>query len=230
MNGETPATGFEINSQFVRENRAAFALDGVTAVSLVGLPGTGKTTLIEAVAGRLQESMRIAAVIGNSAATREADRLTRLGVNAVAVQTDRLTAADVNRSLSSLNLSRTDLLFIESSAAGAPGADFEFGQDLRVAVFSTTGGDRKAAEYAGVVGEADLVLLAKIDLQPYVGFDVKAFCQDVGRIRAGIKTLNVSGRTGDGIEDWVTWLAGRWSPDKRYLNVERKRKADAAFG
>jgi hydrogenase nickel incorporation protein HypB len=224
------ATRFEQNAEIARANRAAFALDGVTAVSLVGPAGAGKTTVIEAIARKLRESMRIGAVIGNPASAREAERLLRQGVRAVPVQTDNLTATDVARSIAELGLARTDLVFIESAGNNLSPVEFDFGQDFRIGVFSVAGGDDKAAECAGLVAECDLVLLGKIDLMPFVDFDLDLFKNDLEKIRPGIGLVQFSSRSGAGVEAFVNWLGQRWSPDKQFRAIRPKQHMEWLCG
>jgi hydrogenase nickel incorporation protein HypB len=215
------ATRFELNSQVAAANRAAFALDGVTAINLAGPAGSGKTALVEAVAHRVSGHIRLAAVVGNLAAPRDAERLCRLGVRTIPMQTDNLAAIHVRSVLAELDLARTDLVFLESGGNTLSPVEFDLGQDARVAVFSVAGGDDKAAAYPHLVAESDLVLLTKADLLPHVTFDLSAFRADVAQLNSEIPVIVTSTRTGDGIDQWLDWLSRHWSPDKAYRGTFR---------
>jgi hydrogenase nickel incorporation protein HypB len=214
MSAAPLSSRFELNSQMAAANRAAFALDGVTVVSLVGSSGSGKTSIIEAAVQHLEGRMRLATVVGNPAASRDAERLARLGVCAVPVQTDNLAANDVHNVLADLNLARMDMVFIET--AGISPLELDLGQDLRVAVFGASGGDDKAAEYANLIAESDLVVLSKIDLLPHVTFDMNVFRADVAKANPAAELITLSARSGAGVEALLDSLARHWAPDKQF--------------
>jgi len=205
---------FAANTRAAAENRGAFALDGVTAVSLIGAPGSGKTSLLEALARLVGAQIHMAAVIGNLAAARDAERLARSGVFAVPVHADNLSAEHVRSALPELNLCRTDVVFIEGPGNTLSPVEFDLGQDLRIAVFSVAGGDDKAAAYPRLVAESDLVLLTKGDLLPHVTFDADSFRADIAKLNPAAEMLTVSAQTGQGLDDLLRWLMRHWSPSK----------------
>jgi hydrogenase nickel incorporation protein HypB len=207
---------FASNFRIANSNRAAFALDGVTVVSLMGPAGAGKTSAIETIVRELKGSMRIGAVIGTPAAVRGAERLARQGVRSVAVRTESLTSLNVRNVLAELDLARKDLVFIDCLVNAISPAETDLGQDIRVAVFSVTDGDHQAAKYGRLVAESDLVLLTKVDLLPFVDFDIQRFTEDLQRINPSLPTLHFSVRNGTGVQGFVNWLAKRWAPDKQF--------------
>ena len=163
------ASQFRQNSQIALDNRHAFKLAATTVISLVGSAGSGKTSLIEA-AVRLAQNTSFGAIIGNLASQRDAERLQQLGLRAIPVITDNLTAEHVQEVLSECELNRCDVLFIESNGNSASPVEFDFGQALRVAVFSVAGGDDKAAANPRLVADADLVVLTKSDLLEMIDY------------------------------------------------------------
>jgi hydrogenase nickel incorporation protein HypB len=205
---------FAANARAAAENRNAFALDGVTAVSLIGAPGSGKTSLLEALVRHIGGRIHVAAIIGNLAATRDAERLARIGAFAVPVQTDNLSAELVRAAIPELDLRRTDLVIMEGPGNVLSPVEFDLGQDLRIAVFSVAGGDDKAAAYPRLVAESDLVLLTKSDLLPHVSFDLDSFCADTAELNPASDVLTISTRTGHGIAGLLDWLMRHWSPSK----------------
>jgi hydrogenase nickel incorporation protein HypB len=213
-NGIPLSDRFAANARTAAENRGAFALDGVTAVSLIGAPGSGKTSLLEALVHYVGGRIHIAAIIGNLAASRDAERLARSGVFAVPVQADNLSAEHVRAAIPELNLHRANLVIIEGPGNTLSPVEFDLGQDLRIAVFSVAGGDDKAAAYPRLVAESDLVLLTKADLLPHVSFDMDAFSADITKLNPAAEVLTVSTRTGQGLENLLGWLMRHWSPSK----------------
>jgi hydrogenase nickel incorporation protein HypB len=210
------AEHFSTNAKIAAANRAAFALDGVTAVSLVGPAGCGKTVLIESLARRVAGQIRLSAIIGNLAAARDAERLACGGVYAVPVQTDNILAEHVRTALPELALNQTDLVLIEGNGNTISPVEFDLGQDLRVAVFSVAGGDDKAAAYPRLVAESDLVVLTKADLLPYVTFDMDRFGDDIAKLNSTVEVITTSARGTPGIEPLLEWLMRHWSPSKAH--------------
>lgn len=199
------AAKFKANSQTAVVNRHAFSLSGTTAISLVGSAGTGKTSLIEA-AMRLAHNATIGAIVGNLASPRDAERLQRLGVRSVPVVTDNLTAEHVHESLGEFELNRCDILFIESGGNVESPVEFDFGQSARVAVFSVAGGDDKAAANPRLVADADLIVLTKTDLLPYVTFDLTAFHNDVTTLNPQASIITTAALSSHGFDEWISWL------------------------
>jgi hydrogenase nickel incorporation protein HypB len=205
---------FAANARAAAEVRSAFALDEVTAISLIGAPGSGKTSLLEALVRHVSGRIHVAAIIGNLAAARDAERIARTGAFAIPVQTDNLSAEHVRAAVPELNLRRTNLVLIEGPGNTLSPVEFDLGQDRRIAVFSVAGGDDKATAYPRLVAESDLVLLTKSDLLPHVSFDLDLFRADTAALNAVAQVLTVSARTGHGVDDLLNWLMRHWSPSK----------------
>jgi hydrogenase nickel incorporation protein HypB len=206
---------FELNNQIARANRAAFDAAAVTVVSVVGPPGSGKTSLIEALICHLDRRIRTVVIVGNLAAARQVERITRQGCKAIPLVIDNVSAVNIRDTLAQLNLPDVDLLIIESEANAFTPVQFDLGQHFRAGVFSIAGGDDKATEYPYLVAESDVVLLAKIDLLKLVSFDFKVFGQDVNRIKPKMPIIHLSNQSRQGIARWVEWVHGHLSAKGR---------------
>jgi len=205
------ARKFAANSKIAVENRRLLKHSATTAISVVGSAGSGKTALIESAAHRAHHTS-VGAIIGNLASSRDAERLQRLGIQAVPVITDNLTAEHVRDALTEFDLDRCDILFIESNGNADSPVEYDFGQSARVAVFSVAGGDDKAAEFPRLVADADLIVLTKSDLLPHVHFDLAAFHTDIATLNPEASIITTS-HSKHGFDEWITWLSNRWTSD-----------------
>jgi len=193
----------------------------VFAINLVGGNGCGKTTLIEATLDRLPH-LRAAVVASNVQPRRDGGRLAHYFDHIVPVSAPSLSAEDVAAAIGELSLDGLDLLFIESSPGPGFPVDLDLGQDVRVGVFSVSGGDDKAAKKPEVVREADAVVLTKLDLMPYVPFDSSAFRGDVRRINASAELIELSALREQHVDRWIDWLESR----RRQAGSRRRRESD----
>jgi len=197
------------NDTYARANRAWLADRGVFALNLVSSPGSGKTTLlvrtIEALAGRVA-----AAVIeGDQQTSRDADRVRATGAPAVQINTGKgchLDAHMVGKALGQLPPPDGGLLLIENVGNLVCPADFDLGEAHKVVILSVTEGEDKPLKYPDMFHAADLLLINKTDLLPYVDFDVDAAIAYAHRVRPGIEVMRVSATSGDGFEAWLAWL------------------------
>jgi hydrogenase nickel incorporation protein HypB len=200
---------FEQNSQIARAIRCDLDAAGVKALSLVGPAGSGKTSVIEALVARLNPKVRATVIVGNLAAARQVERFARHGHRAVPLITDNLTAALVREALGQVDLDKLDLLIIEADGNAISPVEFDLGQHLRATVFSVAGGDDKATEFPFLVAGSDLVLLAKVDLLPFVTFDLQVFSQDIGRLKPNLPLLQLSVQSGKGMDELRQWVESR---------------------
>ncbi|MGD0541247.1 MAG: hydrogenase nickel incorporation protein HypB [Tepidisphaeraceae bacterium] len=213
---------FELNNQIAQANRKDFDAAGLTAISVVGPAGSGKTTAIEALLTRLNTKVRVAVMVGNLAAERQVSRITRHGYQVVPLVTDNVTATHVRESLGQLDLKHLDLLIIETDGNALSPIEFDLGHHLRVSVFSVAGGDDKATEYPFLVAGSDLVLLTKTDLLPFVTFDRHVFCEDVKRLKQNLNVIQASAHSNEGIDAWVSWVQSHL-----FLSAKDRKKATA---
>ena len=199
------------NDEFAQMVRERLRSEGLSAVNLISAPGSGKTSLIEAAAKALEGSLKLGVIEGDPDTTRDAERIAAAGLPVVQINTEggcHLDANLVYRSLDSIDTESLDLLLIENVGNLVCPVEFDLGESSRVAVVSTTEGHDKPAKYPKLFREADLIILNKTDLLPYVDFDEAQFGQDVSRLNPNAPLLRVSCRMGEGVKEWCEWLRG----------------------
>lgn len=209
----------KMNDEIAALNRRALNEAGVFTVDLIGAPGSGKTTLLEATVDRLRD-LHIGIICGDPYTQRDADRIARHNTRVVQINTGKgchLQANHVYQALQKLDLHRIDLLFIENVGNLICPVGFDLGQDVKVGIFAVSDGDDKPSKHPYLVTESRLMILAKIDLLPYVPFDLDLFRADVCRLNATAPLLEMSVLTGKGLGDWTRWIesnvAGRSGPE-----------------
>ncbi len=188
------------------QNRITLDIAAAFAVNISGPAGCGKTSLIEATLRRLEGVTRVGVIVANLAAGRDAERLESLCSEIVHLETAIPDARDVQDALARMRPSRLDLILIETAADPRSPSNLDLGEDNRVSVFSASGGDDKAAEYPALINGTSLVLLNKIDLLPYVDFNLSRFAADVFRIDPFLSILQLSTHTSLGMDKWINWL------------------------
>jgi hydrogenase nickel incorporation protein HypB len=181
----------------------------VGCVNMMSAPGSGKTSLIEAATRAKRPLPRLGVIEGDPDTTLDAERIAACNLSVVQINTAggcHLEAQLINRALDSFDLEEIELLLIENVGNLVCPVGFDLGESKRVAVVSTTEGADKPAKYPKLFRGADLIILNKTDLLPYVDFDVDTFNAYVNGLQPGVQILNVSCRTGEGIDAWVDWL------------------------
>jgi hydrogenase nickel incorporation protein HypB len=198
------------NDEFAQMVRERFRAAGVRALNLISAPGSGKTSLIEATIRSLGARVRIGVIEGDPETTLDAERIARLDVPVVQINTAggcHLDAHLVYRALDDFDLARLDVLFIENVGNLVCPVEFDLGESGRVAIVSVAEGDDKPAKYPQLFRTADLVILNKIDLRPFVDFDVTKFERYLGRLNPELPQIKVSCRSGEGMAEWNAWVA-----------------------
>ena len=208
----------EANDEIAAGVRTELARRGIFAIDLIGAPGSGKTALLEATLRALQArggtgtGSRPAVLVGDLATRRDGDRLARWCDRVVQISTGEgchLEAGQVRTALSQVDLEGVDLLFIENVGNLICPVGFDLGQTVKVGLFSLTEGDDKAAKHPYLVSAADLILLNKADLAPYLTFDRAGFEADVRLLNPKVPIIDVSATTGTGLDAWLGWLDRR---------------------
>ena len=197
------------NDQQADLNRAKFDSKGVLTINLMSSPGSGKTALLEATIRQLNGSLKIAVIEGDLETENDADRIRALGVQAHQITTGtacHLDAHLVEKALDHINIDELDVLFIENVGNLVCPSAFDLGEAHKVVILSVTEGEDKPLKYPDMFAAADVMLLNKIDLLPYVDFDVAQCIDYARRINPRIKVLQVSAKTGEGLELWLQWL------------------------
>ncbi len=200
------------NDRLAANNRALFAREGVFVLNLVSSPGSGKTTLLERTLRDLKGICRCAVIEGDQQTDNDARRIAATGVPVKQVNTGagcHLDAHMVGHAVEEFDLHGLDLLFIENVGNLVCPAAFDLGEDHKVVVLSVTEGEDKPLKYPAMFHHADLMLLNKIDLLPHVEFDVERCKAFARRVNPGIRILEISAKTGQGMKPWCGWLTGK---------------------
>jgi hydrogenase nickel incorporation protein HypB len=200
------------NDQIAQKNRQLFDSNQVFVVNVMASPGAGKTSVIMETIKRLKGKTRVGVVEGDISSSLDAEAISKEDVPVVQINTGGECHLDANMTASALGdlpLKDIDLLLIENVGNLVCPAEFSLGEDIRILIASTPEGDDKPFKYPLMFHEADVVLINKIDLLPYLKFDVDAFSKTIKGINRKVKIFPVSCTTGEGIEAWVSWILGR---------------------
>ncbi len=203
----------QANDQVAAANRARFEAAGVYALNMMSSPGAGKTSLIEQTLRALAPQVRIGMINGDTtAASMDAERGANAGAASVHINTGgncHLEAHMVRQALDALNLSALDLVIVENVGNLVCPAGWDLGVHARVVVASVTEGDDKPYKYPSMYRGADVLLLNKIDLLPYLDFNTAYFLQGVRLLNPEVQVFPISCRSGEGIGAWAEWLRAR---------------------
>lgn len=198
------------NNEYAGVNRRVFAERGIFAVNLVSSPGSGKTSLlcrtIEALKGRLSVSV----IEGDQQTAHDADRIRATGARAVQINTGKgchLDAHMVGHALERLAPPDDSVLMIENVGNLVCPSSFDLGEAHKVVILAVTEGEDKPLKYPDMFAAADLMLLNKTDLLPYLGFNVPLCIEYARRINPGIRVILTSAITGDGFGEWLDWIS-----------------------
>ncbi|OHB71330.1 MAG: hydrogenase accessory protein HypB [Planctomycetes bacterium RBG_13_63_9] len=202
------------NDQLAEENRARLSAASVYCVNVVGSPGAGKTTLLEALLGQFKGRVRPAVIEGDIAGSLDAERLERLGVPVVQINTDGACHLDANMiaaAVEDLDYEQIDLLLIENVGNLVCTAGYDLGEHLRIVVLSVAEGDDKAAKYPAIFQGSHALLITKVDLLPHTNFDLGRITADMKRLAPGAEIFQTAALTGDGIPQAADWLVEKHS-------------------
>ena len=203
------------NDRLADRNREELHGHGVRSVNLMSSPGAGKTTLLRKTLESLRGEMRIGVLEGDIATSIDADRLAGLGADVSLVNTSNgfggechLDAVMVRSGLGRLPLAELDLLVIENVGNLVCPAEFDVGQDARAMVFSVTEGEDKPLKYPVMFHAADMIVVNKTDLLPHLELDMELLRENVRKVNPSAKVVELSARTGEGLDVWLDWLRG----------------------
>ena len=203
------------NDQLAQLNRAALEAGGIVAINVMSSPGSGKTTLLERTIRDLGGTTPVVVLEGDQETVLDAQRIRAAGAPVVQVNTGsgcHLDAGMLARGLARLDPPPGSLLFVENVGNLVCPALFDLGESGRVVVMSVTEGDDKPVKYPHMFRTADLVLINKTDLLPYVDFDLPRCTDQIHGLRPGVEVLPVSATRGEGMADWYRWLRARRRP------------------
>ena len=197
------------NDAIASRNQSRLDKHNILAINIMSSPGAGKTSLILRTIEKLKERARIAVIEGDVASTIDADKVSQQGVIAVQINTAGGCHLDANmteNALDNLPLDDIDVLLIENVGNLICPAGFALGEHKRIILLSVPEGDDKPYKYPSMFIGADVVLINKIDLLPYLDFNVTTFTQAVSGLNPKVKIFQVSCKTGQGLEGWFSWL------------------------
>jgi len=197
------------NDAFAAENRKRWAEQGVFALNLVSSPGSGKTTLLTATIERLKERLPMAVVEGDQQTSFDADRIRATGIPAIQINTGKgchLDAHMVGHAAEKLGLARNSALIIENVGNLVCPAGFDLGEAHKVVILSVTEGEDKPLKYPDMFAAADVMILNKIDLLPYVRFDADRCVEYAKRVNPGLQVMRLSATTGENLQLWIDWI------------------------
>jgi hydrogenase nickel incorporation protein HypB len=197
------------NQTIADENRSFFREKRVTVINLMGSPGAGKTTLLEETIGKLRNDLNIAVIAGDIATTKDAERIQNYGIPISQINTGgacHLDANMVRNTLPNYDFDEIDLLFIENVGNLVCPAEFDVGETAKVTILSVTEGDDKPLKYPLIFRESKVLVINKTDLLPYVDFNLERAREDILNINSDLNILEISCRTGEGLDKWLDWL------------------------
>lgn len=198
------------NNQYAAANRRYFQERGILCLNLVSSPGSGKTTLLARTIDDTKADYAVSVIEGDQQTANDAERIRATGARALQINTGKGCHLDghmVGHALDSLKPEQGSLLFIENVGNLVCPAAFDLGEAHKVVILSVTEGEDKPIKYPDMFHAADLMLLNKIDLLPYLEFDVQRCIDYAQRINPRIKVLQLSARSGEGMQDWYRWIA-----------------------
>ncbi len=203
------------NDRIAAENRAIFDAAGIKAFNLMASPGAGKTSLIEQTIKRLLPVMNLAIIEGDIATNLDALRAEAAGAIAVQINTGgecHLDAVMINSALKQMNLKDITVVIVENVGNLVCPASFQLGTHKSVLIASIPEGDDKPYKYPGMYRGVDALVINKIDLLPYVPFNMEYFRKGVEILNPGLVTFPLSCKTGEGLDSWIQWIKKHAKP------------------
>ena len=197
------------NNEYANANRGLFNDQGMLTLNLVSSPGSGKTTLLTRTLNDLKNEQQLYVIEGDQETSNDAERIRQTGVPAIQINTGKgchLDAHQIGHAVEHLTPKTESVLFIENVGNLVCPAAFDLGEAHKVAILSITEGEDKPIKYPDMFHAADLLLLNKIDLLPYLQFDIDKCIEYAKRVNPRIQILQVSATTGEGMQDWYQWI------------------------
>ena len=197
------------NEDMALKNRQIFMYHNLPVINMMSSPGSGKTSILEKTIDALGKKIRIAVLEGDLQTDRDAQRIGKYDVQVAQINTDgacHLDANMVNKALSAFDLNQVDLFFIENVGNLVCPAGFDLGEGWRINLVSIPEGDDKVIKYPVIFRKCDLLLINKIDLLPYIPFNIERLKKEALDIRSDMNIIKVSCLTNEGLQDWYDWL------------------------
>jgi hydrogenase nickel incorporation protein HypB len=200
------------NDRIATRLRDSFREHEILCVNLISSPGSGKTLLLERTLERFPKSTRVAVLTGDIQTDNDAQRLARFGFPAKQITTGgtgHLDALRVDRALEEWPLASLDFLIIENVGNLVCPSSYDLGEAAKIVMLSVAEGEDKPLKYPSIFAKSELLILNKIDLLPYVSFDMAKAREYARQVHPGMEILEVSCTTGQGLDQWIEWLEKR---------------------
>jgi hydrogenase nickel incorporation protein HypB len=200
------------NERIAKTLRDTLTAHGVYCPNFISSPGAGKTMLLEKTLALFPRETRVAVLTGDIQTDNDAQRLARYGFPVRQISTGgscHLDARMVERALEGWNLESLDYLFIENVGNLVCPSSYDLGENNKIVILSTTEGEDKPLKYPATFSRAGLVILNKIDLLPYVSFDMALARENIRKVNPTVQILEISCTTGAGLSPWLEWLETR---------------------
>lgn len=198
-----------VNEQVAQEIRQDLTARGIRTLNIMSSPGAGKTALLERTIERLHSQLGIGVIEGDVETSADAERIEAAGAQTVQINTRgacHLEAHMIRAALAEIELAEIKLLVIENIGNLVCPAAWDLGEDLRIVVVSTTEGDDKPAKYPHMFATSQVMIVNKLDLLPYVDYDLQKVRQQALAINPHLRIFELSCRTGEGFAAWCEWL------------------------
>lgn len=202
----------EANDRIAQQNRDLFDENSLLVINLMGSPGAGKTSLLEKTIGALKDDLMVGVIEGDIQSSQDAERIARKGIPVVQINTGGACHLDANMirdTFGEFDFKEIELLFVENVGNLVCPAEFRVGEDFKAMILSVTEGDDKPSKYPLMFHESKVLLINKIDLLPYVDCSLEKIKEDSLNINPDLTIIQMSCKTGEGLEDWYNWLRER---------------------
>ena len=197
------------NNQLADHNRVFFAKQHILALNLVSSPGSGKTTLLTTTLNALKNDRTCYVIEGDQQTENDADRIRATGVPAIQVNTGKgchLDAQMISEAMVKLRPQADSIMFIENVGNLVCPSEFDLGEKAKVVILSVTEGEDKPLKYPHMFAASSLMILNKVDLLPYLKFDVEQCIANAKRVNPNIEVIQLSATTEQGLSEWLNWL------------------------
>ena len=211
----------QANEKKAAEIRALLQQKKILMLNLISSPGSGKTTLLEKTLPLLKDKYKVAVIEGDVETDKDARRLEKYGVPIALINTNgacHLESVSIEKAFSALSMDNLDLIFVENVGNLVCPAEFDIGEDVKIAILSTPEGDDKPMKYPLLFREATLVILNKTDLLEYVDFSLPNFYADIKKLKSDLLVIETACKTNTGIDKWIEWLEEKIAKKKGTLN------------
>jgi len=212
------------NDVLARMLRRRFEQAGVVVISMVSTPGAGKTALLEYTLTRMRaDGLRVGALVGDLATENDARRLARTGASVKQIMTETIGHLDadmVQNAIAGWTLTDFDILFIENVGNLVCPSSYDLGEQLRLVLMSVPEGEDKPLKYPTIFNTADVCVITKMDLAAAVEFDLQSARENIHAVRPGMRIMELSVKSGQGVEDYMAFLDSKLVVQKNHMDLQ----------